>query len=201
MARPAGRRDATVFALREADDYDGRPCRVHAVTLADPSATLRAAQRLRAEGIEIVDVHSPFPIHGLEEALGWRESNLPWATFVGGLVGVTAGLALTLWTHHVSWPLNLGGKTTTALPAIVPVVFELGILGAALATFFGLLWRRRLWPRRHPESGPGQPGPEVTDDRFVILVLERDASFSLAKFREVSEVLGAVAVVEGWEVR
>lgn len=175
--------------------------RIHTLAFDDPEVTLEAVKRLRAEGFSVVDVHSPFPVHGLEDALGWRETRLPWATFAGGALGVTVGLSLALYVHTVSWPLNIGGKTNTAIPGIVPVVFELGVLLAAFGTVIALLALGRLWPRLRPERGPGQPTPRVTDDRFVVLVAERDASFSPARFRALAEELRPTEVVEAWEVK
>ncbi len=195
-----GTEDATAIALGELDHCEQSSCRVHAVAFEDAEDTLHAAKRLRADGFDIVDVHSPFPIHGIEDALGWRDTNLPWATFAGGCLGVAVGLALTMYVHTVSWPLNIGGKTNSAIPGIIPVVFELGVLLAAFGTVFALLFRRRLWPRRRPELGPGQPELRVTDDRFVILVAERDARFSSARFHALLAELEPVEVTEAWRV-
>lgn len=192
--------DPTAIAVQESGGDVHRPSRVHSVVFDDPEATVHAAGRLRAAGYHIIDVHSPFPVHGIEAALGWRDTRLPWATLVGGIVGVTCGLALALFVHTVSWPLNIGGKTASAIPAIIPVVFELGVLFAAFATVGTLLVRRRLRPRNARTTGFGQPDLRVNDDRFVILVLEQDASFSMDAFRAITTELDPVDVVEAWKV-
>ncbi len=171
--------------------------RVHAVSFAEAPAALAAVRRLRAEGFEVHDVHTPFPVHGLDEALGLRPSRLGRMTFAGGVLGAAAAFGFQVWTHAVDWPLVIGGKTPLALPAQVPVSFELTVLFAALFTVFGLLARRRLFPRIDGRPAD-QPHPRVTDDRFVVLVVERDAGFAPARFGELVTALGAVERAESW---
>ena len=92
------------------------------------------------------DVHTPYPVHGMDEALGLPDTRLGLATLAGGLLG--AGVAFfQFWTHVVDWPLVIGGKSPLALPAQVPVSFELTVLFAAFATVGTFLARRRLFPR------------------------------------------------------
>lgn len=170
--------------------------RVHAVSFDAPELALAAVKRLRAEGYDVYDVHSPFPIHGMDEALGLRETRLGMATLVGGLAGGVLATTLQIWTHAVDWPLVIGGKSPLALPAQVPVSFELTVLFAALATVAALLVRRRLRPRAG--DPPTQPNERVTDDRFVALVVESDASFEPHRFRALCATLGAEAVDDGW---
>lgn len=193
-------KDMTARALLEVPGHDGRPCRVHTVAFEDADEALRAAVRLKQAGFEIVDVHSPCPIHGLDDALGWRETRLGYVTLAGGLFGLTAGLSLQVYTHGFDWPLNIGGKTALAWPAMAPVMFELTVLIAAFATVFGLFFRRRLRPRWNPGKPIGQPGPGVTDNRFVILVLEQDGGFSPKNFDRLCEELRPVEVVNSWKV-
>lgn len=172
---------------------------VHALSFDDPFRTLEAVRRLRDEGFEVFDVHSPFLVHGMADALGLRPSRLGWATFLGGLLGGAVAFGFQIWTHAIDWPLVIGGKSPLALPAQVPVGFELTVLFAALATVGGLLAKRRLFPR--VESRPAaQPHRAVTDDRFVVLVVERDAGFSPAHFRALLSSLGPIEVSEGWRV-
>ena len=175
--------------------------RTHLVVFDDPATTLSAVKRLRAGGYTVEDVHSPFPIHGLEEALGARETRLGFATLVGGILGCTLAFMLQIWTHAVDWPLNIGGKTNVALPGTVPVAFELTVLFAAFATVGGLLVRSRLRPKGAGRTPPSQPLAGVTDDRFAVLVSERDASFSVAAFRTLLAELHPLEVHEGWRVQ
>ena len=174
--------------------------RVHTVVFDDPEAALNAVRGLRKRGFEIPDVHSPFPIHGMDEAMGLRETRLPWATFIGGLMGISLGLGFQIWTHAVDWPLNIGGKTNIAWQALVPISFEVTVLLAAFATVITLFIRGRLFVRVRPEAPMSQPHQGVTDDRFVVLVKESDGSFSPDRFHALCKQLGAQEVVEAWGV-
>lgn len=172
--------------------------RVHMLVFDEPEATIGAVRRLRSEGFEVADVHSPFPLHGADEALGLRPTRIALATLIGGLVGGIGKLGFEAWVHIVDWPMNIGGKSDTALPALVPVTFEITVLLAAFATLGTLFLRRRLFPRLVPAPAPRQPHPRVSDDRFAVLVVERDASYAPDRFRGLCEALRPVEVVEDW---
>ena len=159
--------------------------RQHWLVFDDPERCLSAVRVLRAEGYRIADVHSPFPLHGIAEALGWRETRLPWATFVGGALGLGLAAAIQLWTHVLDWPLNIGGKSNHALPALVPVAFELIVLLAAFATVGALLFKGRLFPTTKGSRPAAQPIDDVSDNAFVVRVVEGDASFSESEFERV----------------
>jgi hypothetical protein len=155
---------------------------------------------MRKEGYLIADAHSPFPIHGIEEALGWRETRLGYVTLVGGIIGLCGGFALQAYTHAVAWPLNIGGKTDLAVPAMGPVMFELTVLIAAYLSVFVFLFRRGLKPRLNLKANLGQPGLRVNDDHFVLLIVEQDGGFSRTKFLALCEELEAAEVNESWRV-
>ncbi len=174
--------------------------RLHMLVFDEPEATLAAVRRLRGEGFDVADVHSPFPLHGADEALGLRPTYIALATLVGGLAGGIGKLGFEVWVHAIDWPMNIGGKSDVALPALVPVTFELTVLVAAFATLGALFLRRRLFPRLVPAPAPRQPHPRVTDDRFAVLVVERDASFAPEAFERLCKALRPVEVVEDWRV-
>ena len=118
---------------------------------ADDRAILEAARALRAEGRSSLDLHTPYPVHGAEEALGLRRSTVPVVALVGGLTGATLGYLLQWYTVGFDWPLNVGNRPPHSPPAFVPVTFELGVLAAALTIFFGLLFAYFRFPRvYHP---------------------------------------------------
>lgn len=171
--------------------------RIHTLVFDDADETLAAVRRLRGDGFEVADVHTPFPVHGMDEAMGLRPSRLGMATLVGGLLGGSLKLLFQSWVHVVDWPYNIGGKPDLAFPALVPVTFEITVLFAAFATLGALLVGRRLCPRLRV---PSQPHPAVTDDRFVVLVLESDASFSPPRFHALCAALRPHEVYEGWRV-
>ncbi len=118
---------------------------------ADDHALLEAARALRAQGTTGLDLHSPYPIHGAEEALGLRRSTVPLIALIGGLTGAVSGYLLQWYTVGFDWPLNVGNRPPHSPPAFVPVTFELGVLVAALTIFFGLLFAYFRFPRvYHP---------------------------------------------------
>ncbi|MCA8980778.1 MAG: DUF3341 domain-containing protein [Planctomycetes bacterium] len=162
----------------------------------DERRLLGAARECRDRGIPVVDAISPFPVHGIDEALGIRPSRLPWVTLVGGTAGAVLGLLLQYWTAGVNWPLNVGGKPLDSFPAFVPVAFELTILFAGLSTAGALLLRSRIWPGRGVRRG----FETTTDGTHALVLEERDASFESREFRELFLRHGATRSVERAEV-
>ena len=116
---------------------------------AEEAALLDAVRTLRAKGVEGLDLHSPYPLHGADEALGLRRSTVPLVTLVAGVVGAVSGYLLQWWTVGVAWPLNVGNRPPHSAPAFIPVTFELGILFASLGIFLGLLFGYFRFPRVH----------------------------------------------------
>ena len=115
----------------------------------EEKALLEAARALRAQGIDGLDLHSPYPIHGADEALGLRRSTVPIVALVAGVTGAVSGYVLQWWTVGVDWPLNVGNRPPHSPPAFIPVTFELGVLFASLAIFVGLLFAYFGFPRVH----------------------------------------------------
>jgi hypothetical protein len=116
---------------------------------ADEKALLAAARALRGKGIGPLDLHSPYPVHGAEEALGLRRSTVPIVALVAGVTGAVSGYLLQWWTVGIDWPLNVGNRPPHSPPAFIPVTFELGVLFASLTIFFGLLFAYFRFPRVH----------------------------------------------------
>ena len=115
----------------------------------EEGALLAAARALREAGHAQLDLHSPYPLHGAEEALGLRRSTVPLLTLVMGVVGAVSGYLLQWWTVGVDWPLNVGNRPPHSAPAFIPVTFELGVLFSSLAIFIGLLAGYFGFPRVH----------------------------------------------------
>lgn len=115
------------------------------------AALLEAARRLRTRGEVPVhlDIHSPYPLHGADEALGLRRSTVPLVALVAGVTGAITGYVLQWYTVGVAWPLNVGNRPPHSPPAFIPVTFELGVLFAALSIFLGLLFAYFRFPRVH----------------------------------------------------
>jgi hypothetical protein len=114
------------------------------------AALLEAARSLRdrRKGVHL-DLHSPYPLHGSNEALGLRRSTVPLVALVAGVTGAISGYLLQWWTVGVDWPLNVGNRPPHSAPAFIPVTFELGVLFSALSIFLGLLFGYFRFPRVH----------------------------------------------------
>jgi hypothetical protein len=146
-------------------------------------ATIAARERRLA----IVDVHAPFPVHGLDRAMELRPSRLPWLCFVLGLASGASALLFQYWASAVSWATNVGGRPWNSFPAFVPVTFEIVVLVAGVGTVVGFLATAGLRPWRSPDA----PDPRVTDDRFALVLLTDSADRAavealMARFRPVS---------------
>lgn len=166
--------------------------RQHVGWFDDSQRVIDALRICRERGIEVDDVVSPYPIHGLDEELGLRRTRLPWATLIGGIVGLSLGLWLQYWSSARNWRTNVGGKPFDSLPAFVPVAFELTILFAGLCTVFGLLGRSGLRPgARAPHDRP-----RTTDDRIALILSQRDARHDPRELRQVLVESGALEVVD-----
>jgi hypothetical protein len=160
-----------------------------------PEALLEAARRARAEGYARLEAFSPFPVEGLAAAIGFRERALPLMALAGGILGGGGGYLLQWSTNAIDYPLNVGGRPLDAWPAFAVPAFELAILGAFLAAFFGLLALNRL-PRLHHPIFNAARFRRVTVDRFFLAVRSDDEHFELAATRALLERLGALAVEE-----
>lgn len=156
---------------------------------------LDAATRVREAGYTHFDVHTPIPIHGLDEAMGIKVSRLPWVVFGGGAAGATAGLLLQWWTNAVDYPFIISAKPYFGLPAAIPVTFELTVLLAAIGAFAGMLVANGL-PQFHHPLFRVERFRRASNDRFFISVEARDPRFDAVATRALLEASGGVPVVE-----
>jgi ActD protein len=156
---------------------------------------LGALHECRDHDLEVLDVYSPYPIHGIDDLMGIRRSRLPAACLIGGIVGLGLALWFQYWTSAVDWPIDVGGKPWNSLPAFAPVAFETTVLLAGLATVFGLLLRSGLIPGRAGAA----PDLRVTDDRFALVVTRRDAAMTDAELAELWRRTGAIESRESVE--
>ena len=136
-----------------------------------PEQLLATGQKCRARGWRELDAFMPYPVHGFERALGIRKSWVPAAAKTMLVAGATFGFAFQAWTGAFDWPINVGGKPLIGWPALIPVVFECGVLAAGLTTFFSLLYTGRLFPGKFMfGKGRAVPHERLTSDRFALLV-------------------------------
>src|SRR5437870_3661418 len=96
-----------------------------------PAELIHACESVRDKGFKYWDAHTPFPIHGMDEAMGLGPCIVPWIVLCGGIAGFTAGLSLELWVNLIAYPLVIAGKPYNSFPAFMPVAFELTILFSA----------------------------------------------------------------------
>jgi hypothetical protein len=149
---------------------------------------LSATRAMRDQDYDIVDVHTPYAVHGLDKAMGLKPSRLPWISFALGVIGAGLKVWFEFWTSATDWPINVGGKPWNSLPAFVPVTFEVMVLFAGVGTVIAFFVARRLFPGRKAVL----PFPGVTDDKFVLVLEESDASFDVER---VTDLLGTFNVV------
>jgi len=158
-----------------------------------PEALLAAAAKIREAGYSRFDAHSPFPVHGMERAMGIRPTILPWLVLGAGILGGAAALLLQWWTNAVNYPLVISGKPLFSLPANIPVTFELIVLFSAFAAFGGVLVLNLLPQYWHPAFS-AKRFVRVTSDGFFISVEAEDRMFDPVLTKRLLESLGAVAV-------
>lgn len=151
---------------------------------------LHGIKELQAKGIEIEDVRTPFPIHGLDSVLKLRRSNLPKVAFFAGAVGGSLALMFQIWVFTQGWPLNFGGKPYMSLPSFIPVTFELTVLFAAFSMGIAFLIRSGLGPGAEPDI----LDELVTDDHFQIILSEKNNSMSHDELLAALTATGAMDV-------
>lgn len=143
---------------------------------ADEESILKVARAARKEkNYKHYDVFTPFPVHGMDDAMGIKRSFLPWVTFFGGLTGLATAVFLQIWTSAYDWPINIGGKPLISLPAFVPIFFELTVLIGGLSTVGALFFICGF-----PNFTRKVLHPRITNDRFVIFVPANEVGFSEA---------------------
>lgn len=168
---------------RDENPGTGRP----ALLLAEfetPGAVLHAAEKLRDAGYTHFDSHSPFPIHGMDAAMGLKDSKLGLIVFPMALTGTTLAFLMMWWMNGVDYPLVIGGKPPYSLPSQVPIMFELTILFSAFGTVFGMFGLNKL-PRHHHPIFNSDRFRAFSDDKFFLSVESTDPKWNDTKTREL----------------
>jgi len=169
---------------------------------------ISAANTARQAGYKKMDVHSPFPIHGIDEAIGIKQTILPWIVLIMGLVGMTAGLVLTTYTMADWMPLPsaapenfegykflISGKPYNSLAGYIPVVFEMTIMFSAYTAVFAMFLLNKLPLLSNPLL-KSERFRRATDDRFFLSIDARDRSFDLTQTRDLVENMHGCLAVE-----
>ncbi|MDM7915816.1 MAG: DUF3341 domain-containing protein [Candidatus Eisenbacteria bacterium] len=160
-----------------------------AVEFDNVDGLLSGCERVRDAGYRRWDAYTPFPVHGLNDAMGIRHTKLPLVVLGAGIAGAGLALLMEWWMSAVNYPLVISGKPLMSLPAFIPVVFEMTILFAAITTFVGMLVFNDLPRWSHPIFGASRFA-RVTTDRFLICIEAGDPLFDEARTADLLASLG-----------
>jgi mono/diheme cytochrome c family protein len=158
-----------------------------------PGALLEAARKVKDAGYADFDCYSPFPVHGIDPAMGIKRTILPVVIFGGGFTGAVGGLLLQWYCNAYSWGWNISGKPTWSIPANIPIAYECAILIAVLTSFFGMWAFNKLPQFWHPLFRMDRFA-RVTDDGFFIGIEARDRRFDADKTKALLSDAGAIAI-------
>lgn len=155
----------------------------------DEHKLVEAARKARQSGYTKFEAITPFPLHGIDEAMGIPFSWIPWVTFIFGITGCTFGVWFTWWTSAYDWPIIIGGKPMWSLPAFIPIIFECTILFGALSSVGALLFICGL-----PQVEPPIIDPTLTSHRFALFFPEDDTGYNAANLEKMMKDMGAAEV-------
>lgn len=158
----------------------------------DEDVLLEAVPQIREKGVKIQEVYSPFPVHGLDEALGYRRSRLPIAAFMFGITGTILALFTQTWMLGFDWPMIIGGKNHASLPPFVPVTFEFTVLCSAFGMVFTFLIVSDMKPYKWPRSYDIRS----TNDKHVMAVDLESNKLSKSDIANILKASGAEEVNE-----
>ena len=161
----------------------------------DPHQLMHACEHIRDARFRRWDAHTPFPVHGLNDAMGLRGTTLPWLVLMGGLAGLGLAVLMQWWMNAVDYPFLISGKPYFSLPAFIPVIFELTVLLSAFTTFFGMLMLAGLPKFWHPVF-TSERFKAFSDDKYFISIEARDKRFDAVETRRLLEGLEGVKHVE-----
>jgi hypothetical protein len=159
------------------------------------SALMQAAEKVRDAGFRKWDVYSPFPIHGMDAAMGFQRSRVSFFSLIGGITGLTTAFTLIYYTSALNYPLITQGKPYFSLEASMPIFFELTVLLTAFGTIIGLLLLT-LMPRLHHPVFNWDRFKRVSDDGFFVVLEAADPRFEKGASRRFLEELGGSHITE-----
>ena len=154
---------------------------------------MNAAGRVRKAGFTRFDVHSPFPIHGIDHVMGIRPTRLPWLVLAGGLFGLFGGLWLQWYCNAYDYPLLISGKPLWSLPANIPIIFESTVLCASITAVVAMLGLNRL-PMLYNPLFKSEQFRRVTNDRFFLTIDASDPKFDEQRMTDLLTQSGAATV-------
>lgn len=158
-------------------------------------ALLEAAKKIHSLGFRKWDVYSPFPIHGMDHAMGFQRSRVSLFSLIGGCTGLSVAFILIYYTSAINYPLIVQGKPYFALEPSLPIFFELTILLTAFGTVLGLLLLTLL-PRLHHPVFNWDRFQRATDDGFFLVLESTDPRFDTASSRQLLQGIGGLHITE-----
>jgi hypothetical protein len=165
---------------------------------AEPEDLVDAGRRIREMGYTKIDAMTPFPVHGIDEAIGIPYSKIGWIVICGALAGITTAQVLIYYVGAIDYPLIIGGKPLFDFTYSIPPTFELAVLFSAITTFM-FTWALSGLPRLYHPSMNYRNAHRASDDRFLLVVEADDPKFDAQKTAQDMRSVGAhdVEVVEG----
>tara|TARA_B100000900_G_scaffold229333_1_gene194735 strand:- start:290 stop:868 length:579 start_codon:yes stop_codon:yes gene_type:complete len=159
----------------------------------DDDILLSAVKKIKEKHYDIEEVYTPFPVHGLDKAMGLEPTRIAIAAFIYGCIGITVATLMMNYIMIVDWPQNIGGKPSFSylenMPAFVPIMFEMTVFHAAHLMVITFYLRSRMWPLKEAEN----PDPRTTDDHFLV---EISTDKPIDELKKILKESGAVEINE-----
>src|SRR5712672_4524622 len=157
------------------------------------ASVLHAAEKVRDAGFRKWDVFTPFPVHGMDRAMGLKNSKVGWFAFLGGVAGYATGMLMIWWMNAIDYPIVVGGKPMFSPHSAFPPSYELTILFGSFGALFGMLFLNRL-PRLHHPLLKNKRFALATHDRFFLVIETVDTRFSPTDTRKLLESTGSTQI-------
>jgi Protein of unknown function (DUF3341). len=155
-----------------------------------PADAMHAAEKVRDAGFRRWDVFTPFPVHGMDRAMGLKNSKVGWFAFIGGVTGYTCGMLMIWYLNAVDYPILVGGKPMFSPYAAFPPSYELTILFGAFGSLGGMLFLNKL-PRLHHPLLKHRRFAQATHDKYFIVIETDDPKYSETETRQLLETAGS----------
>ncbi len=158
----------------------------------DDHVLLDAVKTIKKKGFNIKEAFTPFPVHGLDYALGIKYSRLPYVAFGFGALGTLTAILMQYYMFVMDWPVNIGGKPHFALPSFIPITFELTVLFASFSIVGAFLASNGLYPGKQAKL----IDPRQTSDRFVLVIEAANSQEDIENVKSLLKNTGAITIKE-----
>jgi len=155
-----------------------------------PADAMHAAEKVRDAGFRRWDVFTPYPVHGMDKAMGLKNSKVGWFSFIGGVTGYTSGMLMIWWMNAIDYPIIIGGKPMFSPFGAFPPSYELTILLGAFGAIGGMMLLNRL-PRLHHPLLKNRRFALATHDRYFVVIETADPKFNEVETRKLLEAAGS----------